>query len=157
MFGPLVSQSFGELGHATFRRCVSANHNATLKAKYRRDIDDLPAALAFDHVLACELAETKDTRQIHLEHGGPIFVCKLNRGCATNNACVVDHNVETSKMIDRFFDEMFGSLWLAQVPGYRMGLFDLLASCVRRMRVAVAGYSSAGLAKRDGNSSAEAG
>ena len=36
---------------------------------------------------------------------------------------------------------------MGKIAGQRMGLLDLFAGCVRRMRVAVTGYSRTGFAK----------
>ena len=104
---------------------------------------------------AGELTESKDTRQVHFQHCRPIVVGKLDRGSATNDSGVVNQDIETSKMIDCFFDEVFSGLRLAQITRYRKSMLDLFASGMRRVGVAVAGDPRARFAKRDGDSSTE--
>ena len=112
-------------------------------------------------MLSCELTETKHTREVYFQHRGPIDVRVFDSGRATNDAGVVDENVQTSKTIECLVDEIARSLRLSEIAGNTMRdagrLSNHFASCLRRMAVAVTRDLRAGFGKGDGDSRTQTG
>ena len=103
----------------------------------------------------------KYTRQVYFQHSGPIYVRILDGGRATNDAGVVDENVETAKTIECLVDETARSLRLSEIARNTMRdaarLSNRFASCLRRMAVAVTRDLRAGFGKGDGDSRTQTG
>jgi hypothetical protein len=83
-----------------------------------RDVDDL-ALLLLEHDLAGELAEAKDAREVDLDDDVPVGLGIVDRGRATDEACVVDEDVDAAELLEGRVDDMRSRALVGEIGGDR--------------------------------------
>ena len=92
---PLVGESLGELGNATFAGGVGGDADASLEAEKGGDVDDF-AVPAGNHVASGELGELEGASEVDLKDVIPVFENDLFGCGAVDGACVVDEDVDAA-------------------------------------------------------------
>ena len=124
---PFVGERLGELRDAALGRGVAGHGDAALEREQRRDVDDLAAAAAVEHVAAGGAAQPEDARQVHVDHRRPSPSSSCSAaGCAADDAGVVDEDVEAAERRERVGDEP-----IARRAASRR---SAVSACVRRPR-----------------------
>ena len=106
---------------------------------YRSDVDDSPAAALLDHLLGRKLSSEECALQVDLKHLLVLLFGRFEHGCASLDAGVVHHDVQSAKRFHGCSDQPFQVRHLAHVRLYANGLVAerryLLFELLGRIRV----------------------
>jgi hypothetical protein len=116
-----LASAFVSCATPPFAAGVARNRDAALEREQRRDVDDLAALLALDHVAADFAAELEDAGQIDRDHRVPVRVRMIGGGSAADRARVVDENVDVAERRDRLACERRSGPRLSKIRDDRRG------------------------------------
>ena len=156
---PLVGERLGDLRHATLRGGVAGHRNAALKRQHRRDVHDLSAVAALQHVHAGRTAQEEHARQVHLDRFVPHLVGMLCGGRPLHRCRVVHEDIDPPKRLENRGNEPQRFVPIREVRRKTASLSALCLDCGfggrRRLCARVNGNVGAGIGKRERHPRAE--
>ena len=116
----LLHQRFAKPIEAEFGSIVSGHAWMRIRARQRRDVDDI-ASTAPTHFRNCFVAAIEHAEEICFQHGAKIFRQSFFDIGKNANPSVVNQNIETAKLLDRVGDQGLHLVVVAHVANKTYG------------------------------------
>ena len=115
VFRPFVRQQTGHAHHAAFRSGIRRHADTALEREHGGDINDLAAIALSDEVFRRCLGHKKDAFNIQVHHVIPVLLAEIDRVFATDQASVIDKNVDFAELGHRTIQQCRDTVDFTQV------------------------------------------